>query len=190
MSLPLFIKPRLLCGPQTSRQDFSPNPQARRRTIADRELNELKKSLAKIDPGAGKLTVGALADCYLKSITYLDDKTVRTRQSIAKRFKATWPGGVEQPIQGVRTSELQTWLGRHSSRGGKATLNGFVRQMFTLALNDRMAMENPAAGIKQRRLDKPIRETPTWEQFQTMVKGRPLLAADPVAGGVFAPGPS
>lgn len=143
------------------------------RAIANRELNALKKSMAKIDPGAGKLTIGALADRYLNSIAYLDDKTVRTRKSIAKQFKATWPGGVEQPIQGVRASEVQTWLGLHSSRVGKATLNEylrFVRQMFTLALNDRMVVENPAAGIKQRRLDKPIRETPTWEQFQAIVK--------------------
>lgn len=143
------------------------------RAIANRELNALKKSMAKIDPGAGKLTIGALADRYLNSIAYLDDKTVRTRKSIAKQFKATWPGGVEQPIQGVRASEVQTWLGLHSNRVGKATLNEylrFVRQMFTLALNDRMVVENPAAGIKQRRLDKPIRETPTWEQFQAIVK--------------------
>ena len=143
------------------------------RAIANRELNQFKKSLTKIDPGTGKLSVGALADRYLGSIAYLDDKTVRTRQSIAKQFKATWAGGVDQPVQGVRASDVQTWLGRHSNRVGKATLNEylrFVRQMFALALNDRMVMENPASGIKQRRLDKPIRETPTWEQFQAIVQ--------------------
>ncbi len=143
------------------------------RAIAGRALNQLKKSLAQVDPGAGRLSVSALADRYLESIAYLDDKTVRTRKSIAKQFKATWPGGMDQAIQSVRASEIHTWLGMHSGRIGKATLNEylrFVRKMFELALNDRMVMENPAATIKQRRLDKPIRLTPTWEQFQAVVQ--------------------
>ena len=143
------------------------------RAIANRELNRLKKSLGQIDPGAGRLPLKELVAKYLASIAYLDDKTVRTRKSIAKQLLATWPEGAEQPIQDVRASVIQTWLGRHSDRVGKATLNEylrFVRQMFALALADRMVVENPAASIKQRRLDKPIRQTPTWEQFQAVVQ--------------------
>ena len=97
------------------RQSFRQSLKTTDRAVANRELKALKKSMAKIEPGAGKLAMGALADRYPNSIAYLDDKTVRTRKSIAKQFKATWAGGVEQPIQGGCASEIQTWLGRHSN---------------------------------------------------------------------------
>lgn len=72
------------------------SPRTTDRAIATRELNKCKKSLAQIDSGAGQMTVKALADHYLDSSAHLDYKTLRTRKSIAKQFKATWPGGLEQ----------------------------------------------------------------------------------------------
>jgi len=74
------------------------------RAIANRELAQLKSSLAQIDPATGKLTVTAMTDRYLASIAYWDDKTARTRDSLATQFKATGPGGSEQPIPEVRAA--------------------------------------------------------------------------------------
>lgn len=142
------------------------------RKQADRDLARLKKSLEKVDLSAGKLTLAELADRYLASIEMLDDKSKRTRASIAKVLKETWPQGKEQAIGTVNTSEIQTWLGTHAERLSKATLNEYLRllrKMFELAVADRLVAENPAASIKQRKLDKPLRETPTWEQFQAIV---------------------
>jgi hypothetical protein len=38
-----------------------------------------------------------------------------------------------------------------------------------MAVDDKLIASNPVDGIKQKKLDKPIRQTPTLAQFQTIV---------------------
>ena len=39
-----------------------------------------------------------------------------------------------------------------------------------MAVGDKVIAHSPAANVKSVKLDKPIRKTPTWEQFQQIVE--------------------
>lgn len=141
--------------------------------IAKQKLRNFRNNLRKIDPNAGKITVDELIGKYLDSIQYLDTKTIKTRNAIAKRIRDSWPGGVEHQVRDVKPSDVATWLGKHRERLSKASFNEYLRvikKVFELAVNDRVIFENPAAGLKPLRRENPIRLTPTWEQFQAIVK--------------------
>jgi integrase len=44
-----------------------------------------------------------------------------------------------------------------------------LRAMFNLAVADALIAESPVSNLKERRREKPIRPTPTWDQFQSIV---------------------
>src|SRR5207237_6816130 len=46
---------------------------------------------------------------------------------------------------------------------------GVLRAMFNLAVSDALIAESPIRDLKERRREKPIRLTPTWEQFQQII---------------------
>ena len=68
------------------------------------------------------------------------------------------------------------WLARcaQKSRNGfsASSRNAHVqilKEVFALALRDKMILESPAAHLKYIKREKPIRLTPTWEQFKAIV---------------------
>jgi integrase len=46
----------------------------------------------------------------------------------------------------------------------------FLRQVFEIAVDSKVIADSPAADLKQLTPEKPIRLTPTWEQFQAITK--------------------
>lgn len=44
-----------------------------------------------------------------------------------------------------------------------------IKEIFAMAVDDRIIAHSPAANIKKVNVDKPIRRTPTFEQFQAIV---------------------
>jgi integrase len=69
------------------------------------------------------------------------------------------------------------WLARcaQKSRNGfsASSRNAHVqilKEVFALALRDKMILESPAAHLKYIKREKPIRLTPTWEQFKAIVE--------------------
>src|SRR5437868_5551082 len=44
-----------------------------------------------------------------------------------------------------------------------------VRAIFTMAVNDRLMGNSPATGVKQMRRDKPIRSTPSLQEFHDII---------------------
>jgi integrase len=49
-------------------------------------------------------------------------------------------------------------------------MNRFLRHLFELALDFRVIAASPAAGLKGLRVETPIRTTPSWDQFQAIVR--------------------
>ncbi len=44
-----------------------------------------------------------------------------------------------------------------------------LRDVFSFAVRDRIIAENPAGHLKYLKRERPIRQTPTWEEFQAIV---------------------
>jgi hypothetical protein len=45
-----------------------------------------------------------------------------------------------------------------------------TKDIFTMAVGDGVIANSPAMNLKKVKLDKPIRRTPTFEQFQQIVE--------------------
>lgn len=143
------------------------------RPLAKRRLADFRRSLEKVDPKAGRVTVAELADRYRETQRHLAPKTQKKKDTITARVKADWPDGSDTYVRDVRESHISIWLGLQKARMSKASYNDYVeyvRAMFRLAVADKIIADSPAANVKQLKRDKPIRETPTWEEFQSIVE--------------------
>ena len=143
------------------------------RALAKRRLPAEIEKARRIDPKSAKMTLAGLLDIYQQNLKTLDTKTIETRESIVKRFKETWQGGLEIQVREITSNALRSWLGQHRDRLKKSSLNEylrFLRQIFEAALHERVIAESPAAEIEGFKREKPIRETPSWEQYEAIVK--------------------
>ena len=146
------------------------------RKLANRELRELKDERGQIDRSQGKLTLRELCDQWLETIQGSKPKTFEQKRYIAARIKEHWPTGSLVQLAKIKPSDCDKWL----ARCGQKSRNSFspssrnahvqiLREVFALALRDRIISRSPAAHLKYIKREKPIRLTPTWEQFKAIV---------------------
>ena len=140
------------------------------RALAKRKLANLQRFLSRTTAGGDKLTLAALCDRYLETTRNQAEATVYRKTAIARRIKADWPGGADVAISKVVTSQIAAWLASYEF--GVASYNlylMFIRDAFALAVADRLIAESPAALLKIKKVKKPIRKTPTFEEFQAVI---------------------
>jgi integrase len=76
-------------------------------------------------------------------------------------------------VRNVTPAQLEVWLAKHKARMKRASINAyiiFIRQLFKLAVSSRAVAESPAAEFKMLKPEDPIRNTPSWPQFQKIVE--------------------
>jgi len=146
------------------------------RKLANRKLRDLKDEHGQIDHSQGKLTLRELCDQWLETTHGCKPKTLEQKSYIAARIKGYWPTGSLVQLAKIKPSDCDKWLARcaEKSRNGfsPSSRNAHVqilREMFALALRDRIISLSPAAHLKYIKRDKPIRLTPTSEQFKAIV---------------------
>jgi integrase len=146
------------------------------RDLAKRKLRELKDDHGQIDHSQGKLTLRQLCDQWLETIQGSKPKTLEQKSYVAARIKDHWPAGSLIQLAKIKPSDCDKWLARcaQQSRNGfsASSRNAHVqilREVFALALRDRIISRSPAAHLKYIKRKKPIRLTPTWEQFKAIV---------------------
>jgi len=146
------------------------------RELAKRKLSELKDKHGQIDHSRGKLTLRQLCDQWLETIQGSKPKTLEQKSYIAARIKEHWPTGSLVQLAKIKPSDCDIWLARCTQR----SRNGFsissrnahvqiLREVFALALRDRIISRSPGVHLKYIKREKPIRLTPTWEQFKTII---------------------
>jgi integrase len=146
------------------------------RDLARRNLADLKKQRQQIDRSRGKITLRELTNRWLKTIQDSKPKTLEQKSYIAVRIKDHWPTGSLVQVGKIKASDCDLWLARcaHKSRNSfsASSRNAHVqilREVFALALRDRIISDSPAAHLKYIKRQKPIRLTPTWEQFKAII---------------------
>ncbi len=142
------------------------------REIAGRNLKVELAKLKNTDPQKSKMTLEALLGLYEQSITGLAEHTKATRKSILKVFKDTWPHGLQIQVSAISPGQLQIWLSQQQSRLKNSSYNEylrFLRHIFTLAINHKVIAESPVTSFKQLRVEKPVRQTPSWDEFVKLV---------------------
>lgn len=140
------------------------------RTLARRKLSALKDELRQIDRSQGRVTLAELCDRYLKTVQHQKPKTVERKTFIVGRIKTDWPTGKLTQVGKIKPSEVDLWLSRY--RFGSASRNlhiSCVKELFNAAVRDRILSASPAAHLRSAKREKPIRLTPTFEQFKAII---------------------
>ena len=140
------------------------------RDFAKRKLAAFRDEQQQIDRSQGKLTLAELCDRYLKTVQHQKPKTVERKLSIVQRIESDWPTGKLTQVAKIKPSDVDLWLSRYDF--GSASRNLYiscVRELFNSAVRDRIITLSPAAHLRSARREKPIRLTPTFEQFKAII---------------------
>ena len=138
--------------------------------LARRRLADFRNEQRQIDRSQGKLSLDALCDRYLLTVRHQKPKTVERKAAIVVRIKSDWPTGKLTQSAKVRPSECDAWLARY--RFGPASRNLYIaclKEVFALAVRDRIITASPASHLRSSKREKPIRLTPTFEQFKAII---------------------
>jgi len=143
---------------------------------ARRKLAAEKAKERQTDRSQGKLTLRELCDRWLKTIQDSKPKTLEQKSYIAERIKKEWPTGSLVQIAKIKPSDCDLWLARCAQKSrngfGSSSRNSHVqvlKEVFAMALRDRMISDSPVAHLKYIKRQKPIRLTPTSEQFKAIL---------------------
>jgi len=140
------------------------------REIAKRELHRFKEEQRQIDRSRGKLTLSELCDRYLKTVQHQKPKTVERKAFIVGRIKGDWPTGSLTQVSKIKPSDVDLWLSSYGFGAASRNLHiSCVRELFAMAQRDGMIANSPAAHLRSSRRAKPIRLTPTYQQFKAII---------------------
>ena len=140
------------------------------RPTAERKLADLQREVDRTEAGAGRVTLASVCDRYLTTVQDQKEKTLKRKRYIAAKLKADFPGGADVPVGRVVPSQVSAWLA--SYKFGVPSYNlflEFIRGVFNLAVEDRLIGDSPVAKIKTKKRTKPIRRTPSFEEFRSVV---------------------
>jgi integrase len=144
------------------------------RKIAERKLAEWIKGLGKLDAEAEKTSLQKLLEKFVSANQGKSASTQATNASIIKKFKVGWQHGLDIRVSRIKPSYLNEWLAANEGRLKHTTYNRyccFLRQLFDIAVLDKMIIESPFDGVKTqwKKPQKPQRFVPTQEQFEAIV---------------------
>jgi len=137
------------------------------RDLAKRNLAKFKDEQRQIDRSKGKVTLAELCDQYLATVQHQKPKTVERKTLIVRRLKSDWPTGSLTQVAKIKPTDVRLWLARY--KFGPVARNhhlAFLKQILQSAIDDGIILTSPAAGIKPVKLEKPIRKTPSFEEFK------------------------
>jgi integrase len=138
--------------------------------LARRNLAALKDELRQTDRSQGRITLEELANRYLATIQHQKPKTVERKTFIVGRIKSDWPTGKLTQVGKIRPSDVDLWLSRYHF--GSASRNLFIsciKEVFALAMRDRIIAVSPAAHLRYAKRETPIRPTPTYDEFKAII---------------------
>jgi integrase len=140
------------------------------RDFAKRELAAFRDEQQQIDRSRGKLTLAELSDRYLKTVQHQKAKTVERKTFIVGRIKTDWPTGRLTQVGKIKPSDVDVWLSRYSFGSASRNLHiSCAKEVFALAMRDRIIPISPAAHLRSAKREKPIRLTPSFEQFKAII---------------------
>ena len=146
--------------------------------LAKRKLADFKRDLASTDPKSGNTSLGTALDSYERTLRGADG-TKANKRMILQKIRQTWYETRDSAkridkltLRHIKPSDVEAWLERACGSDSIAYRNdvlSVLRGAFELAVRDRIIAESPAAGLKYQKRSEPIRETPTFDEFQAIV---------------------
>jgi integrase len=140
--------------------------------LARRKLADFRRDLGRTDARASNTSFGAVLDKYARTIGGLSASSQKDKRAIIGKLRSTWFGIDTLPLRLVKPSDVSAWLSRHCGDKGASYYNSVltvIRNAFDLAVKDRIITDSPAAHLKYRKRERPIRLTPSFEEFKAIV---------------------
>lgn len=139
--------------------------------FARRKLKTFKDRLERTEPQSGKITLHSwLKDHYAPTLRG-SPRTLAEKQRVIRYVKEKFGFGRTQLID-LKESQLLTFLNQTFGASSEAYWNlgvSVLREALAMAVRDRVLIESPAAALTYRKRKKPIRLTPTFEQFRAII---------------------
>lgn len=139
--------------------------------LAKRKLRAFKDDLDRTDATKGNTSLAKVLDDYAATLTGADS-TKEDKLAVIEKLKQTWFGIETLPLRTVKPSQVTAWLSKHYGHKSASYYNSalsVVRAALDLAVADKIILESPAKHLTYRKREKPIRLTPTFEQFKQIV---------------------
>ena len=139
---------------------------------AKRKLSDFRRKKLKVDSKLGKTTLADLATRYVETLGHLSRSSLKSKNGIIARLRDEWPHGSDQPVTAIKPGDCETWISRQAKRVGRSHYNACVtllRDVLAFAVRNGVIADNPAEHLKYLKREKPIRLTPTWDEFQAIV---------------------
>jgi len=139
--------------------------------LAKRKLRDFKNGLERTDATKGNTSFGAALEDYVQTLGG-SSETRKKKGIVIEKLRQTWFGIDSLPLRTVKPSQVTTWLAKHYGESSASHYNAaltLIRDALDMAVNDRIIIESPAKDLKYRTRTKPIRLTPTFEQFLKIV---------------------
>lgn len=145
------------------------------RKIAERRLRDWIDNLGKVAPEVEKTTLKELVRKFIAISQAKAQGTRLTNEAILKKFLSWLPCKGSSEVRNIRTSQLDEWLATHEPRLKNTSYNryaGTLKQLFEVALNDRIIAESPFDRVRTRwkRPQGVQRCIPTLKQFAQIVQ--------------------
>jgi integrase len=140
------------------------------RALAQRRLRILRDEQQQIDPSRGNLTLAQLCNRWLATKQNAKPKTLEGKTYAAQQIKNRWPGGARQRVRDITPSQADLFLAQF--KFSASSHNAFVtvlRELFEFAVRDNCIARSPCAHLKFRKREKPIRLTPSYDQFKAII---------------------
>jgi integrase len=141
------------------------------RPSAQRAVAWLKQERDEIDLSQGKLTLTELCDRYSATIQHQKPKTIERKSLIIDRIKKHWPTGRLTQVAKVKPSHVDLWISRYRFAPHSRNLHmACTKEIFDMAVRDGIISRSPAAHLRRVKPPKPIRATPSFEEFKAIVE--------------------
>jgi len=136
------------------------------RRLARQLRNEIETSSA----ARSKTSLKEMTDRYLETVRGRPS-TVKHKENAIRLMLKDWPKDAPHELAKIRRSHVETWVASYKAKAA-ATVNEYIataRAMFEQAVSDGEIATSPTLGLKYWRREKPIRLTPTYEEFQKII---------------------
>jgi integrase len=138
--------------------------------LARRNLRKLREEQRQIDRPKSRITLRELCKTYPRTIQHQKEKTIERKTRIVNHIKADWPRGVDVQLTKIEPNDVQLWLSRYQFGPVSRNLHlACIKEIFSMAVADSIIPYSPAANLKAVKLAKPIRKTPTFDEFKSIV---------------------
>ena len=134
---------------------------------AKRKLRDYRDELEVTAPGAGKVTVREVCQKYQRTVKDQAASTRVNKEIMLKKAEQQWG---DLPVRNLKKSDILEWLA--SLDLGTSWQNQHlrvIRAALRLAVDDGIIYRSPLEGVREKKVSRPIRATPTFEEFQAIV---------------------